>query len=90
MDLSGKRVLVTGVSSGLGVETTRALAARGAHVVGAARDLAKAEPATVGVRVAAAAAGGLLLTPLPVTCTLRIKLSNPCLGGNQILDDIRE
>ena len=45
VDLTGKRVLVTGVSSGLGVETARALAAHGAEVVGAARDLAKAEGA---------------------------------------------
>ncbi|MFD1703801.1 SDR family NAD(P)-dependent oxidoreductase [Methylopila henanensis] len=49
-DLRGKRVLVTGVSAGLGVETARALAARGAHVIGAARDLAKARRATAGVR----------------------------------------
>ncbi|HEY1961671.1 MAG TPA: SDR family NAD(P)-dependent oxidoreductase, partial [Rhizomicrobium sp.] len=41
--LDGKRVLVTGVSAGLGVETARTLAAHGAAVVGAARDLAKAE-----------------------------------------------
>lgn len=44
-DLSGMRVLVTGVSAGLGVETTRALIAHGASVVGTARDLAKAEHA---------------------------------------------
>ena len=44
--LNGKRVLVTGVSAGLGVETARALAAHGAEVVGAARDLAKAKAAT--------------------------------------------
>ena len=31
-DLSGKRVLVTGVSAGLGVETARALSAHGAKV----------------------------------------------------------
>lgn len=60
VDLSGKRVLVTGVSAGLGVETARTLAAHGAHVVGAARDLAKAEGATGVVREAAAAAGGSL------------------------------
>jgi NAD(P)-dependent dehydrogenase (short-subunit alcohol dehydrogenase family) len=46
VDLSGKRALVTGVSAGLGVETARALAAHGAHVIGAARDLDKARRAT--------------------------------------------
>jgi NAD(P)-dependent dehydrogenase (short-subunit alcohol dehydrogenase family) len=45
VDLSGKRVLVTGVSAGLGVETARTLAAHGAEVTGTARDLAKAERA---------------------------------------------
>jgi NAD(P)-dependent dehydrogenase (short-subunit alcohol dehydrogenase family) len=56
--LKGKRILVTGASAGLGVETARALAAHGAHVVGAARDLAKAEAATAVVRKDAAANGG--------------------------------
>lgn len=37
IDLSGKRFLVTGVGSGLGLETARVLALRGAHVVGLAR-----------------------------------------------------
>lgn len=60
VDLSGKRVLVTGVSAGLGVETARVLAAHGADVVGAARDLAKAEGATAVVREAAAGSGGSL------------------------------
>jgi len=58
IDLRGKRVLVTGVSAGLGVETARSLAAHGAHVVGAARDLVKAESATASVRDAAATHGG--------------------------------
>src|SRR5947199_2058115 len=61
VDLSGKRVLVTGVSAGLGVETARALAAHGAQVVGAARDLAKAQTATAAVRADAANGGGLEL-----------------------------
>lgn len=60
VDLMGKRVLVTGVSAGLGVETARALAAHGADVVGAARDLAKAESATAVVREAAKTSGGSL------------------------------
>ena len=56
--LDGKRILVTGVSAGLGVETARALVAHGAHVVGTARDLAKAEAATAQVRKDAEANGG--------------------------------
>src|SRR6201987_356309 len=58
VDLSGKRILVTGVSAGLGVETARSLAAPGAQVLGAARDLNKAKAATEQVRKAAAAHGG--------------------------------
>jgi len=58
IDLTGKRVLVTGVSAGLGVETARALVAHGAEVVGAARDVAKAERATADVRAAAEAGKG--------------------------------
>jgi NAD(P)-dependent dehydrogenase (short-subunit alcohol dehydrogenase family) len=61
LDLSGKRVLITGVSAGLGVETARVLAARGASVVGTARDLAKAERATEIVREQAAKGGGIEL-----------------------------
>lgn len=60
VDLRGKRVLVTGVSAGIGVETERSLAAHGAYVVGAARDLKKAEAATTQARKDAAAGGGSL------------------------------
>ena len=56
--LHGKRILVTGVSAGIGVETARSLAAHGAHVVGTARDLVKAQAATEQVRKDAAANGG--------------------------------
>ena len=58
VDLTGKRVLVTGVSAGLGVETARALVAHGAEVVGAARDVAKAGRATSDVRAAAESGNG--------------------------------
>ena len=57
-DLKGKRILVTGVSAGLGVETARALAAHGADVVGTARDLGKAKNATSHVQEAADSNGG--------------------------------
>ncbi len=39
VDLSGRRALVTGAASGIGVETARALAATGAAVTLAVRDL---------------------------------------------------
>ena len=58
VDLHGKRILVTGVSAGIGVETARSLAAHGAHVVGAVRDLTKAEAATAHVRKDATKNGG--------------------------------
>jgi NAD(P)-dependent dehydrogenase (short-subunit alcohol dehydrogenase family) len=45
VDLSGKRVLVTGVSAGLGVETARSIVAHRGTVVGTARDLGKARRA---------------------------------------------
>jgi len=60
IDLAGKRILVTGVSAGLGVETARTLVAHGADVVGAARDLDKARAATAVVRDAAEAGRGSL------------------------------
>jgi len=57
LDLKGKRILVTGVSAGLGVETARALASHGANVVGTARDLDKAKRTTSEVSKAAAESG---------------------------------
>src|SRR3977135_137713 len=58
VNLKGKRILVTGVSAGLGVETARSLVAHGAQVGVAARDLNKATAATEQVRTDAAANGG--------------------------------
>lgn len=49
LDLTGHTTLVTGCNSGLGYETLRALAARGAHVIGTGRTLEKAEVACASV-----------------------------------------
>ncbi len=43
MSLDGRRILVTGASSGLGAHTVRLLASRGAHVAAAARRLDRVE-----------------------------------------------
>ncbi|MEJ2138382.1 MAG: SDR family oxidoreductase [Gammaproteobacteria bacterium] len=45
IDLSGKTALVTGCNSGIGFETMRVLALRGAHVYGAGRTIEKAADA---------------------------------------------
>ncbi|TWI66606.1 NAD(P)-dependent dehydrogenase (short-subunit alcohol dehydrogenase family) [Pseudoduganella lurida] len=64
IDLAGKRFLVTGVSSGIGLETARALVAHGASVTGAVRDIGTAEAALAPVRAAAAGGGRLALIDL--------------------------
>lgn len=73
VNLSGQRVLVTGVSAGLGVETARVLAAHGAQVVGAARDLDKARAATEVVRAQAANGGGLELIQLDLASLASVR-----------------
>jgi WW domain-containing oxidoreductase len=45
LDLTGRTILITGCNSGLGLESMRVLAQRGAQVIGAARTREKAEMA---------------------------------------------
>ena len=52
IDLSGKRAVITGASSGLGVETARALASAGASVVLVARDKTKLDAALATLQAA--------------------------------------
>ena len=47
--LSSRRILITGCNSGLGLESLRVLALRGAHVIGAARTLERAQAACAAV-----------------------------------------
>lgn len=55
-DLSGRTVVVTGGSAGLGVETVRVLAARGARVISIVRDQPKGEAALAEIRASVPAA----------------------------------
>jgi len=52
-DQSGKTILVTGANSGLGLETARELARKGAHVLLGCRNAAKAAAAVEHIRAAA-------------------------------------
>lgn len=58
--LTGKRYLITGISSGVGAETARALVAHGAQVVGTVRSVVKASDAIEQIRGAAVEVGGSL------------------------------
>ena len=49
LDLRGRTVLVTGCNSGIGLETMRVLALRGAHVIGTARSPDKGREACAAV-----------------------------------------
>lgn len=49
LDLAGKTYAITGANSGLGYETMRVLCLRGAHVIGIARTMDKAEKACASV-----------------------------------------
>ena len=49
IDLSGKTAIVTGCNSGVGYETMRVLALRGAHVIGTARTVEKGRDACASV-----------------------------------------
>lgn len=55
-DQTGRVAIVTGSNTGLGYDTARVLAGRGAHVVMAVRDTAKGEAAAARIRAGAPAA----------------------------------
>jgi NAD(P)-dependent dehydrogenase (short-subunit alcohol dehydrogenase family) len=85
VDLKGKRFLVTGVSSGIGLETARSLVSHGASVVGTVRDLSKGEPATAPVRDVASQGGGSLeLIALDLASLRSVRA-----GADRLLADIR-
>ena len=87
VDLRGRRVLVTGVSAGLGVETARTLAAHGAHVVGAARDLGKAEAVLAAARAGAANGGGIEIVQLDLASLASVRAcADALLAADQPLD----
>ncbi len=73
IDLRGRRVLVTGVSAGVGLETARVLAAHSAIVVGTARDLAKGKAAIEQIRVDAARGSEIELIALDLASLASVR-----------------
>ena len=66
LDLTGRRVVVTGASSGIGIETARALASAGAEVTLAVRDIEAGEQAAAAI-VGDCANAAISVLPLELT-----------------------
>lgn len=86
--LSGKRVLLTGVSAGLGLETARALASHGAEVVGTARNLNKAKAAIAQVARDARNGGSIELLDLDLASLSSIRAGTDALLADGRLFDV--
>ncbi|MEG4854721.1 SDR family NAD(P)-dependent oxidoreductase [Microcoleus sp. B5-D4] len=89
INLKGKRFLITGASSGIGLETARSLVSHGASVVGAVRNLTKAELATASVRDAASQGGSLELINLDLASLQSVRAcADKLLADRQPFDSI--
>lgn len=71
IDLSGKLVLITGASGGLGAEAARAMAARGAALVLTGRSLEKTEGVAAHIREATGASVEARVLELDVPASVR-------------------
>lgn len=80
VDLSGQTWLVTGCNSGLGLESTRVLGLRGAHVIGLARSEAKARAALEWVGTAGTPVACDLSEPSSVRAALAAVEGRPLDG----------
>ncbi len=71
VSLVGKTVVVTGFNSGIGLETARVLAKRGAFIIGAARTLEKAERTLADLGIDGAAVACELSEPASVRAAVQ-------------------
>jgi NAD(P)-dependent dehydrogenase (short-subunit alcohol dehydrogenase family) len=85
-DLTGKRAVVTGANSGLGLESTRILARKGAHVILAVRNPARGDKAAEEIRAYSPVAG-LEVMPLDLASLESIhRFAEAFLDGYDRLD----
>ena len=79
----GRRFVVTGANSGIGLETARALAGAGAHVVMACRNLEKADAAAASIEPDPA--GGVEVRELDVSSLASVRaFADGVLGGDRV------
>ena len=85
-DLGGRTAVVTGANGGLGLETGRALARAGAHVVMAARDQGKAVEAEKSIRESCPDAS-LEIVPLDLGSLASVReAADRILAGHERID----
>jgi NAD(P)-dependent dehydrogenase (short-subunit alcohol dehydrogenase family) len=80
-DLSERIAVVTGANGGLGLETARELARRGAHVVMAARNQLKAQKARDEIRASVEGAS-LEIVPLDLASLASVRAAADQINGN--------
>jgi WW domain-containing oxidoreductase len=96
IDLRGKTALITGVNSGLGQETARVLAMRGAHVLAVARTMDKAQAAAEDMPEATAFACELSSPDSVRSCVAEVRASGRtidiliCNAGIMALPKLRQ
>lgn len=89
VDLRGRRILVTGVSAGMGLETARVLVAHGAEVVGAARNLDRAQSAAALIRDETGGKGSFELIQLDLASLRGVRAcADALLGAARSVDAI--
>ncbi|ORA29804.1 SDR family NAD(P)-dependent oxidoreductase [Mycobacterium aquaticum] len=86
-DQTGRTAIVTGANTGLGLETAKALAAKGAHVVLAVRNLEKGKAAAREIEQATPGAG-VALQQLDLTSLESIRAAADALKSNHSSIDL--
>ena len=85
-DLAGRTAVVTGANGGLGLQTTKVLAANGAHVVMAVRNQTKAADAVEQIRAEAPDASLELVELDLASQESVIRAAKQILAGHQVID----